>query len=175
MAGAVDGIIDMYKLRKNRRAATQSYSCTARRFKKLISEMADIALVDAEYQTMVATYQRIRVLHREVVINTVDRAALDEADKYDDERRLEHDEYTRLFNEYRFAHKWDESKGDEENGCSRVVADSVVMDDVEDLEGNEEDTEAEDETSDDESEGDPNDGDWFRRRFTSRGGQADLA
>ena len=83
MAGAVDGIIDMYKLRKNRRAATQSYSCTARRLKKLISEMADIALVDAEYQTMVATYQRIRVLHREVVINTVDRAGLDEADKYE--------------------------------------------------------------------------------------------
>ena len=102
--------------------------------------MADIALVEAEYQKMVATYQRIRVSHREVVINTIDREALDEADKQDDDRCLEHEEYTKLFNEYKFARKWDKSKGDEERGCSRLVADSVIMDDDEDLDGNEEDT-----------------------------------
>ena len=73
------------------------------------------------------------VLHREVVINTVDRAALDEADKYDGERRLEHEEYTRLFNEYEdteteYETSDDEAEGDPKDSDYNPEGDGFVED-----------------------------------------------
>ena len=146
MAGAAGGFVDMATLRKDRRAATQSYSCTAKRFKKLISEMAPIAKVEAEYQKMVATYQCILVLHREVVSHTGPEA-LDKEHEYEDERRQEYDGHTELISQYRLAQNLDVSIREH---VSRMVANSVqVVEEADDMEESSEETESIEETEDD--------------------------
>ena len=125
MAGATDGQVSSTALREKRRAATSSYSCTVKRFTKLIQDIAPVAAVEAEYQQLVATYQRIVLAHRDVVARCYQSPeVLEKEAVYEEKARQRHDYYTKRNTEYRLAEQLDNSRGDHE--VSKIIGQSIA-------------------------------------------------
>ena len=125
MAGATDGQVSSTALREKRRAATSSYSCTVKRFTKLIQDIAPVAAVEAEYQQLVATYQRIVLAHRDVVARCYQSPeVLEKEAVYEEKARQRHDYYTKRNTEYRLAEQMDNSRGDHE--VSKIIGQSIA-------------------------------------------------